>query len=159
MIVEPYPFSHVRSVMPVRDAIHDPVTQALIRDGWQITDDPYVISYGDRFLFIDLGMTSRFIGAERSGQRLAVEIKELRGRSIITELEQAIGQYVLYQLLLTQVDPDRLLYLAVSRQAYEEIFQEPIGQLVINDLPLNLIVVDIASSKVHQWIPPLSAQL
>jgi XisH protein len=65
-----------------------------------------VISYGDHFLFIDLGMTSRFIGAERSGKRLAIEIKELRGRSVIAELEQAIGQYVLYRLLLTQVDPE-----------------------------------------------------
>jgi XisH protein len=142
--------------MPSRDAIHDVVKQALIRDGWQITDDPYVISYGDRFLFIDLGMTSRFIGAERSGKRLAIEIKELRGRSVIAELEQAIGQYVLYRLLLTQVDPERSLYLAVSAQAYEEIFQEPIGQLVIHDLPLNLLIVDTASSKVNQWIPPLS---
>ncbi|RLB99978.1 MAG: fatty-acid synthase, partial [Deltaproteobacteria bacterium] len=24
-------------------------------DGWEITDDPYVISYGERFLFVDLG--------------------------------------------------------------------------------------------------------
>jgi XisH protein len=142
--------------MPSRDAIHNIVKQALIRERWQITDDPYVISYGDRFLFIDLGMTSRFIGAERSGQRLAIEIKELRGRSVIAELEQAIGQYVLYQLLLTQVEPERLLYLAVSAQAYADIFQEPIGQLVIHDLPLNLLVVDTALSEVKQWIPPLS---
>jgi hypothetical protein len=142
--------------MPSRDAIHDVVKQALVRDGWQITNDPYVISYGDRFLFIDLGITTRFIGAERGEQRLAIEIKELRGRSIVKELEQAIGQYILYQLLLRQVEPDSLLYLAVSAHAYEEIFQEPIGQLVISDLPLNLLVVDTRSSEVNQWIPPLS---
>jgi hypothetical protein len=151
--------SLVTTTMPSRDAIHEAVKQALIRDGWQITDDPYVISYGDRFLFIDLGMTSRFIGAERSGQRLAVEIKELRGRSVIAELEQAIGQYVLYKLLLAQVEPERLLYLAVSSQAYEEIFQEPIGQLVLSDLPLNLLIVDTSSREVTQWIPPLSELL
>lgn len=41
--------------MPARDSSHEAVKQAVINDGWVITDDPYVISYGDRFLFIDLG--------------------------------------------------------------------------------------------------------
>ncbi|HEY9651813.1 MAG TPA: element excision factor XisH family protein, partial [Coleofasciculaceae cyanobacterium] len=40
--------------MPQRDAIHNVIRQALIKEGWEITDDPYVISYGERFLFIDL---------------------------------------------------------------------------------------------------------
>jgi XisH protein len=40
--------------MPQRDKIHDAIRQALIKEGWEITDDPYVISYGERFLFIDL---------------------------------------------------------------------------------------------------------
>jgi XisH protein len=145
--------------MPSRDVIHDSVKQALIQDGWQITDDPYVISYGDRFLFVNLGMTSQFIGARRDKQQLAIEIKSLQGRSVIAELEQAIGQYVLYQLLLAQVDPDRLIYLAISEQTYGEIFQEAIGQLVLNDLPLNLLVVDVEQSEVKQWIPPLSEKL
>ncbi len=65
-----------------------------------------MIAYGERFLFVDLGAESGLIGAEQGGDRIAIEIKELRGRSVIAELEQAIGQYVLYQLLLAQVDPD-----------------------------------------------------
>ncbi|MEH1850445.1 MAG: element excision factor XisH family protein [Nostoc sp.] len=43
--------------MPPRDSIHNIVKQAIIKDGWKITDDPYVISYGERFLFIDLAAT------------------------------------------------------------------------------------------------------
>ena len=139
--------------MPSRDNIHDPVKAALRQNGWNITADPYVISYGERFLFIDLGAEGRFIGAEQGDCRIALEIKELRGRSVIAELEQAIGQYVLYQLLLTQVDPDRTLYLAVTAQVYDELFQEPIGKLVLQDLPLKLLVVDIEAQKVRQWIP------
>ncbi len=141
--------------MPPRDAIHDPVKTALQQDGWTITDDPYVISYGERFLFVDLGITGRVIGAERGDYRLAIEIKELRGKSPIAELEQAIGQYMLYRLLLAQVDPTRRLYLAVSHPVYDEIFREPIGELVIRDLPLNLLVVDVENTEVKQWIPPL----
>jgi hypothetical protein len=45
--------------MPARDSIHN-VKQALIKDGWQITDDPYVISYGERFLFVDLAATTSY---------------------------------------------------------------------------------------------------
>ena len=91
--------------MPQRDAIHNIIRQALIKEDWEITDDPYVISYGERFLFIDLaarldalnGIAGRFIGARRGSSRIAVEIKEFRGNSAIADLEQAIGQYVLYQ--------------------------------------------------------------
>ncbi len=105
--------------MPQRDAIHDLVKQAITKDGWTITDDPYVISYGERFLFVDLGATQyaslkgaqgRFIGAYKDSCRIAIEIKEFRGRSIIADLEQTIGQYVLYRLLLNQVDPEREIY-------------------------------------------------
>jgi XisH protein len=139
--------------MPARDTIHKPVKEALRQSGWSITDDPYVISYGERFLFVDLGAESEYIGAEQGGCRIAIEVKELRGRSILAELEQAIGQYVLYQLLLAQVDPDRTIYLAITTQTYDDLFQEPIGELVLRDLPLRLVVVDIELQEVSQWIP------
>lgn len=72
--------------------------------------DPFVISYGERFLFIDLAavdvpspdeVNGLCIGAQREDTRIAVEIKEFRGKSVIDDLEQAIGQYTLYRLLLT----------------------------------------------------------
>ncbi|MFN9059323.1 MAG: element excision factor XisH family protein, partial [Pseudanabaena sp.] len=28
--------------MPARDSIHETVKEAVIKDGWEITDDPYV---------------------------------------------------------------------------------------------------------------------
>jgi XisH protein len=160
--------------MPSKDAIHLLIKQALIKDGWEITDDPYVISYGERFLFIDLGAvsdalgdgvreasqreafrrnrTGQFIGARREGQQIAVEIKSFRGRSAIADLEQAIGQYSLYRLLLRQIDEARELYLAVTSTTFEEIFSEPIGELVIRELSIKLIIVDVKTIEVVQWI-------
>lgn len=82
-----------------------------------------------------------------------MEIKELRGQSVIVELEQAIGQYVLYRLLLNRVDPERSVYLAIPEKAYRELFTEPIGELVISDLPLQLVVVDVEQAEVKKWIP------
>ncbi|MEO7908791.1 MAG: XisH family protein [Roseiflexaceae bacterium] len=146
--------------MPQRDSIHDIVKQALINNEWEITYDPYVISYGERFLFVDLGAKQTpavneglMLGAQRAGRKIAVEIKEFRGASPIADLEQAIGQYMLYRLLLNKVDPERELFLAITNLAYDEIFSEPIGEVVINDLPLQLLVVDVEKAEVQRWIP------
>ena len=148
--------------MPQRDVIHQIVKQALIRDGWEITDDPFVISFGERFLFIDLGATaispdehieSGWIGAQRGEQRIAIEIKEFRGKSVISDLEQAIGQYMLYRLLLNRIEPERSLYLEITEAMFDDSFREPIGDVVIHDLPLQLLVVDREKQEVRQWIP------
>jgi hypothetical protein len=148
--------------MPAKDTIHNLVKEAISKDGWQITDDPYVISYGERFLFVDLGATvsSAFekieggiIGAEREGKRIAIEIKEFRGQSAIADLEQAIGQYMLYRVLLKRIDPTRQIYLAITASVYSDIFSEPIGEAVISDLSLKLIIIDSDKAEVSQWIP------
>ncbi len=116
---------------------------------------PYVISYGKRFLFVDLGAEEGgFVGAQRESVKIAVEIKEFHGKSVIEDLEQAVGQYVLYRLLLGKTDPDRLTYLAVPSVTYDGIFREPVGDLVIRELPLNLIVIDTRTKEVKRWIPP-----
>ena len=149
--------------MPQRDIIHNLVKQAIIKEGWEITDDPYVISYGERFLFVDLGAREsnpfklnqgHLIGAKRESSCIAIEIKDFRGKSAISNLEQAIGQYVLYQILLNKVEPEREIYLAITDIIHEDIFSEPIGKVVISDLPLKLLVVDVERIEVKQWIPP-----
>ena len=68
--------------------------------------------------------------------------------------EQAIGQYVLYRLLLEQVDRERELYLAVANTAFDGIFSEPIGELVMRELPMKLLIVDVEAVEVKRWIPP-----
>lgn len=138
--------------MPARDSIHETVKEAVIKDGWEITDDPYVISYGDRFLFVDLGASS-FIGIQQGNKQIAIEIKQFRGQSQVTDLEQAIGQYSLYRILLNQIDPERDLYLAISEATYSDIFNEPIGKLAIAEIPLKLVIVNLSTKEITQWIP------
>ena len=119
-----------------------------------------MIRFGERLLFVDLGATAisnsgegQLIGAELAGCRIVIEVKEFRSRSVISDLEQAIGQYSLYQLLLNKVDPEREIFLAISSKTYNEIFNEPIGKVVIRDLPLKLVVINLELSEVEQWIP------
>jgi XisH protein len=144
--------------MPAKDRIHELVKQALLKDGWQITDDPYVISYGERFLFVDLAAisvakpSSRLIAAVRQNKRIAIEIKEFRSQSAIADLEKTLGQYLLYRLLLSKIDPELELHLAITNTTYEDIFSEPIGELVIKEIPLKLIVIDIQTIEIQQWL-------
>jgi len=147
--------------VPARDLIHGQVVAALQKSGWEVTDDPYVVVYCGQQIVIDLAAKngdaheSEFIGAERHGQRIAVEIKSFLGKSGVADLEQALGQYVLYNLVLTELDSERIVYVAVSSATYEDVFQKPLGQLVVQRLPLRLIVVDLETTEVTQWIPPL----
>lgn len=82
-----------------------------------------------------------------------MKIKDFQRKSAIADLEQAVGQYVLYSLLLGKTEPDRLTYLAVPSGTYEGIFREPVGELVISELPLRLVVTDTERKEVIQWIP------
>ncbi|MEN9226979.1 MAG: element excision factor XisH family protein [Thermostichus sp. HHBFW_bins_43] len=78
--------------MPKLDIIHNAVKKALIKDGWLVTDDPYVIQYQRTVLYADLG-AERPIAVERNGQKLVVEAKSFVGASKIQDLKEALGQY------------------------------------------------------------------
>ncbi|WP_392534241.1 element excision factor XisH family protein [Nostoc sp. C117] len=105
--------------MPKLDIIHNAVKNALIKDGWAITDDPYIIQYRRTTLYADLD-AERPIAAERDGQKLVVEVKSFVGASKIQDLKEALGQYDIYRYLLEETAPDRKLYLAVGAIAYKK---------------------------------------
>ena len=69
------------------------------------------------------------MAAERGMKKIAVEVKTFRNLSPIADLEQAIGQYGLYEDVLHLLEPDQVLYLAVAESTFTEIFSERIGQI------------------------------
>lgn len=125
--------------MPARDIYHDHVKTALIKDGWVVTHDPLRLEWGAKDLFIDLG-AEQVIAAEKPGRKIAVEIKSFVGRSDIDDLEKALGQYVLYHDVLAEREPDRALYLAVRSVVFYDLFQEPIGKLLLKNNRVQLLV-------------------
>lgn len=134
-----------------KDIIHDAVKDALVKDGWTITADPYVIVYGDDKLYVDLA-AEHPIAAERNGRKIAVEIKSFVGRSPLHDLEIALGQYMLYLGLLELTEPDRKLYLAVSHIVYDHLFQQPTFQVILQRYQISLLVVDVATQEVERWM-------
>ena len=126
---------------PARDLYHDTVKNALIKDGWRITDDPLILSIGRRDLFVDLG-AERLIAAEKSNEKIAVEIKSFIGASRVDDLEKALGQYILYNEVLREKEEKIILYLAIKQSVYEDIFDEKIGRLLLKRSLVNLLVFD-----------------
>lgn len=137
--------------MPKLDIIHNAVKNALKKDGWEITDDPYVIQYRRTKLYADLGV-ERAIAIERNDRKLVVEVKSFVGTSKIQDLKEALGQYDIYRYLLEETAPDRKLYIAISTIAYNTFFNRDVVQLIINKHQLSLIVVNTDLEEIKQWI-------
>jgi len=138
--------------MPARDIYHSTVKQALVKAGWNITHDPLRLQWGTKDMYVDLG-AEELVAAEQQGQKIAVEIKSFIGPSEIEDLRNALGQFVLYRTILHTTEPERTLYLAVREATYFAIFEEPVGQLLIHDQHLRLIVFRPDQEEVIQWIP------
>lgn len=135
-----------------RDIIHDAVKNALIKDGWTITADPYVIEYEELTLFADLAAEDRSLAAERAGRKIAVEIKSFVHPSVAQDLKNALGQYELYRSLLTITDPDRELLLAISQAVYHRLFKQKVFRFITQRHQLKLLVVNVQTEEVVEWI-------
>jgi hypothetical protein len=122
--------------MPARDSIHAAVVNALVKDEWEITDDPLYLEFGNRHVFIDLGAEdSALVSLEREGVRIAIEFKTLAGPSSMLALEHAVGQFVLYNLMLEEEDSGRQLYLAVPDSTTQRCSRSRWGPSSWNDCP------------------------
>ncbi|MDZ4872381.1 MAG: hypothetical protein CLLPBCKN_001769 [Chroococcidiopsis cubana SAG 39.79] len=138
--------------MPAKDIYHDTVKLALQKDGWTITHDPFPLQIGKKRLSADLG-AERLISAEKGLQRIVVEVKSFVGQSDVKDLEQALGQYVLYRQILNEMGVERSLYLAVSQATFNSVFAIELGQILLKNQTVKLIVFDAENEAIAQWIP------
>lgn len=138
--------------MPAKDTYHKQMKNALIKDGWTITHDPLLIRLTKKKLYVDLG-AERIIAAERGTEKIAVEVKSFTRPSDMKDLEEALGQCMLYSRLLARYDPDRKIYLAVTDAVYTSVFEEEAGQILIEDGLLNLVTFDATQEELVRWVP------
>jgi hypothetical protein len=141
--------------MPKPDIYHDHVRQALVNEGWTITHDPYTLRIGKKRLFADLGAT-RLISAERGTQKIAVEIKSFLSPSDVYDLEQMLGQYILYRRLIARREPDRVLYVAITQATFEAVFKTELGEVILVDEMVHLLVFDEKRREIMQWLPTIA---
>jgi predicted NAD/FAD-dependent oxidoreductase len=71
----------------------------------------------------------------------------------ITELERALGQFMLYRNMLRTTQPDRLLYLAVPEPVMVRLFEDDLGQLLFQHENLRVLSYDPTLEEVLKWLP------
>ena len=135
-----------------KDIYHNTVITALEKDGWTITDDPLTLKVGKRSAYVDLGAEKLF-AAEKEGQRIAVEVKSFVSPSPVKDLEQALGQYIMYSQILERQEEGRMLYLAIPQDVFADFFAEELPQLMIELNNLKLLLFDAETEEIVQWKP------
>jgi hypothetical protein len=133
------------------DNLHLSLRRTLEKDGWAITDDPLILVLEQTLLKADVG-AEKFFAAEKSGRKIAVEIKDFDSPSVISELEKTMGQLQLYQWALEEQEPERQLFLAISQAVYIRHFQKPIFQMAVQRNKINLLVYQPEWEAIIEWI-------
>ena len=134
-----------------KDLYHTKVKKALEKDGWKITDDPYLLQSGKIKYQVDLGAEKLF-GAKKGNVKNLVEVKSIVGPSDINEFHRADGQYVDYLVVLDDVEPDRILYLAVPNFAWHDFFQEKAIQKALNFIKAKVLIYNPIQETIEKWI-------
>ncbi len=94
----------------------------------------------------------KILAAEKQGRKIAVEVKSFVSASPVHDLEEAVGQYIVYEDILERSEPERIIYLAIRAEVYAQIFSEPIGQLLLEKKRFKLIVFDSLKETIVRWI-------
>lgn len=138
-----------------KDSFYPQVKAALIKAGWTITHDPLKLEIGGVKLEVDFGAEKIFedvLAAEQDNQKIAVEVKSFISSSPTNELHTALGQFIAYRLALSELEPDRKLYLAIPITTYSDFFQRPFPTRLIQDNGLTLIVYDPVQQEIVKWL-------
>lgn len=134
-----------------KDLYHNNVREALQKDGWAITHDPYTVKIEEVGYEIDFG-AEPLIAAEKDEQRIAVEVKSFVGPSTVNEFHRAIGQFNDYSVALDIQEPQRVLFLAIPKIVWLRFFQKQIIQKSLQRVGARVIVYDPKTNTILQWI-------
>lgn len=136
--------------MPAKDRYHDAIKNALIKDGWFVTNEPLRIRYDEIRVYADMAAKKLF-SAEKDDQKIAVEVKSFISRSPVRELETALGQYIIYRGFLSLIEPERMVYLAIRKSTYQEFFQQVAIQTILKQNQILMLVVNTDREVIVQW--------
>ena len=137
--------------MSKQDAYHNQVRNALEKDGWKVTHDPLTIRLEDVKFYVDLA-AEKTIEADDETRKVAIEIKVFGGLSFLNEFEKAVGQYLIYKQFLGDLFPERILFLAIANDVFEESFSLPSIQAVVARQGIKLLVFNPEIEEIIKWI-------
>ena len=133
--------------MPAIDNCEPAVIKALEKAGWHVTDQPYIITLGEKYLFADLRLRDK-----DNQEIMIVEVKCFpESKSDLDSLYGAIGQYLLYRSALSENGISDIIYLSIPLRIYDTLIQEDAVRSLIAQSSINCIVVDIEREEIVKW--------
>ena len=70
----------------------------------------------------------------------------------MNEFEKAVGQYLIYKQFLGDLFPERILFLAIANNVFEESFSLPSIQAVVARQEIKLLVFNPKIEEIIKWI-------
>jgi hypothetical protein len=134
-----------------KDFYHENVREALEKDGWLITHDPYPVKVDDVSYEIDFGAET-LLAAEKAGTKIAVEVKSFVGPSTVNEFHKAVGQFNDYYVALEIQEPNRILFLAIPEDIWLRFFQKRVIQKSLERIEAKIIIYNPEINEIIQWI-------
>ncbi len=58
----------------------------------------------------------------------------------------------MYVMFLAELEPDREVFLAVSKDIYDEFFQRPSVKFFVNKIKIKFLVFDSEKEEIVKWI-------
>ena len=133
-----------------RDIFHNHVREALEKDGWIITEDPFLLKTHLISYEADLG-AEKLMAATRENKKILIEIKGFLRQSKTYEMHTALGQFQTYKLVMEELNIERELFLAVPLTIYYEFFQKTFIQKLVRHYQLKLMVFDPVEKIIVKW--------
>lgn len=138
--------------MPAQDKFLDAVLNALIKEGWTITATEVRLPFDATNTYVDV-LAEKTIMAEREGRKIAVEVKTFGGKSVMAELEKALGQFLIYRTGLLLAGMEHELYLAAPADM-QDFFKQPAISRLRQDCAIKLFIYDPQKEEIIEWIEP-----
>jgi hypothetical protein len=91
------------------------------------------------------------MAAQKDSRKIAVEVKSFLGDSTTYEFHAAVGQFINYRIILGELEPDRMLYLAVPEDVYDTFFASRFAQTIIAQTNLKIIAYNSEEESIR-WI-------
>ena len=133
-----------------KDLYHQIVRDALEKEGWTITDDPFVLKSGGLRMEVDLA-AEKVIAATRENEKIIVEIKSFISKSKLNDFYEAKGQYDVYRKGLKKEKIEHKLFLAVEEDVYNSFFQKILIQEIVEEDQMSLLIYNIVSKSIISW--------
>ncbi len=135
-----------------KDIFHNAVRNALIKDGWTITQDPFRLEDKNVKMVYeaDLG-AEKMLAAEKGMEKIVVEVKSFLKLSLSNEFHTILGQYMTYIDALEFLSLDRELIIAVPKFAEERIQEYPFILHLIKKHHLKMFVFDEIEEIILTW--------